>query len=89
MAEKVPWTIYRPDEKSYKSTGKLEMNFSWSINFKPSNINLVSVSEEVEKKIVEFTYLTHTISWPTNITKKAAIVQNNLSMYVSTKYFPI
>ena len=25
MAKKVPWKIYRPDEKSYKSTGKLEI----------------------------------------------------------------
>ena len=28
MAEKVPWTIYRPYEKKLKkSTGKLELNF--------------------------------------------------------------
>ena len=27
VAEKVPHTIYRPDEKSYKSTRNLEMNF--------------------------------------------------------------
>ena len=26
-AEKVPWRIYRPDEKTYKSIGELEMNF--------------------------------------------------------------
>ena len=27
VAEKVPWTIYRLDEKSLKSTSELEMNF--------------------------------------------------------------
>ena len=27
FAEKDPGTIYRPDEKSYKSTGKMEINF--------------------------------------------------------------
>ena len=27
VAEKTPWTIYRPDEKHERSTGELEMNF--------------------------------------------------------------
>ena len=27
LAKKVTWAIYRPGEKSYKSTGKLEMIF--------------------------------------------------------------
>ena len=27
VAEKVPWTIYRPDKKSKKSIGESEMNF--------------------------------------------------------------
>ena len=27
VAERLPWTIYRPDEKIYKSTRELEINF--------------------------------------------------------------
>ena len=27
VAEKVTWTIYRPDKKSEKSIGELEMNY--------------------------------------------------------------
>ena len=27
VAEKVPWANYRPDEKNYKSTRELEINF--------------------------------------------------------------
>ena len=27
VAEKVPWTIYRPDEKSKKSIAESKMNF--------------------------------------------------------------
>ena len=27
VAEKVPWTIYRPDKKSEKNIGELEMTF--------------------------------------------------------------
>ena len=27
VAEKIPWTIYRPDKKSEKSVGESELNF--------------------------------------------------------------
>ena len=37
-----------------------------------SNTNLVSISEHVRKKNVEFTDPTHTIYWQTNIAKKAS-----------------
>ena len=50
MVEKVPRTIYRPDEKSHKNTGELETNFPKSKMLKTSNINLTSVSEHFRKK---------------------------------------
>ena len=60
---KVPWTIYRPYVESYKSNGMLRWTFHKGQYFKPWNINLLSVSERVRKKIVEFTDSAHTIYW--------------------------
>ena len=39
-----------------------------------------------QKKIVEFTDLTHTFYWPAKIDKKDIL--DNLSIYVSTKHIP-
>ena len=68
-------------------------SWKWALHkgqyFKSSNINLASVSEQAGKKTVEFTASTHTIYWPTTIAKKAATFEINLSVNVSTKYFPI
>ena len=46
MAEKVTWTIYRPDKKSGKNIEEL------GTVLKPSNINIVSVSVHARKKLL-------------------------------------
>ena len=42
-----------------------------------------------QKKIAEFTDSTHIIYWPAKKIKKQQTVENNVSIYVSTKYTPI
>ena len=52
LAGKVYWTIYRPDNKSYRSSEMLETNFPFKGQYlKSSNINLASVSEHVGKTL--------------------------------------
>ena len=52
IAEKVLWTIYRPDKKSEKSIGESEMNFPERKILKPLNINSALVSVFVRKKLL-------------------------------------
>ena len=72
VAESVPWTIYRPDEKGIKVPESWKLTFYKGQYFKPSNLNLASVSEHAGKNIVEFADSTHTIYWSTNIAKQVA-----------------
>ena len=59
VAEKVPWTISRSDKQKTK---KVSENWKWTcLSFCVC-----------QKKIVKFTYSTHTIYRPTNVAKKAA-----------------
>ena len=59
VAEKVSWTICRPDKKSEKNIGVWKWTFHKAQYLKPSNINLASVIVHVDKKIVGFTDSTH------------------------------
>ena len=47
-------------------------------------MNFTLVSKHARK-----TVSTLTVYWPRNIAKKEEIVENNLSIYVSTKHLPI
>ena len=72
VAEKVPWTISRSDKQKTK---KVSENWKWTFHKgqckslrKKSCLSFCVC----QKKIVKFTYSTHTIYRPTNVAKKAA-----------------
>ena len=90
MAEKVPWTIYRPKKKVKQSVeGRVTNEFSIKNNIKALKYKSCLGFPACQKKIVELTDSTHAIYWPTNIAKKQQTVEVNISIYVSTKYLPI
>ena len=72
VAEKVPWTIYRPDKKKQTKYRKVGNELSIKDNIKALKYKSCLSFCACQKKIVEFTDSTHTIYWPTNIAKKAA-----------------
>ena len=80
VTKKVPYTIYRPDEKKQKKyRGVIKaLKYKCCLSFRTC-----------QTKIFKFADLTHTICWPTNIAKKQKIVEINLSIYVSAKHLPI
>ena len=51
VSEKVPWTIYWPDRKSWKVPENSKLTFYKGQYLKPSNINLASASEHDRKKL--------------------------------------
>ena len=79
-AEKVPWTIYRPDKKA-KQVLKSQKWPSIKDNIKALKYKSSLSFRSCQKKIVEFTDSTHAIYWPTNIAKKAANCWNK-SFYI-------
>ena len=54
-----------------------------------SNINLVSISEHVRKKMWNLLIQLIQFTDKQIYLNKRQTIENNLSMYVSTKYFPI
>ena len=81
VAEKVPWTIYRPDKKERKKYQRVRNELSIKGNIKALKYKSCLSFRACQKKIVEFTDSTHTIYWPTNIAKKAANCWNK-SFYI-------
>ena len=63
VTKKVSWAIYRPDEKSLKNTGKLELNFPQMTMVTAPKYKLCLIFRTCPKKLVEFTDSTHTIYW--------------------------
>ena len=82
MAEKVPWTVYRPDKKKKNAkTVSESQKLSIKDNIKALKYKYCLIFPACPKKIVEFTDSTHAIYWPTNIAKKAAKCWNK-SCYI-------
>ena len=77
VAEKVPWTIYRPDEKQ-KKYQSVRNELSIKGDIKALKYKSCLSFRACQKKIIEFTDSTHTIYWPTNIDKKIANCSNKL-----------
>ena len=86
VAEKVPWTIYRPDEKQ-KKYQSVRNELSIKGDIKALKYKSCLSFRACQKKIVEFTDLTHTIYWPTSIAKTAANCLNK-SFYICQYYIP-
>ena len=89
VAEKVPWTIYRPDKKKQTKYRKVGNELSIKDNIKALKYKSCLSFCACQKKIVEFTDSTNTIYWPTNIAKILATVAKSYSIYVSTKQLSI
>ena len=82
VAEKVPWTIYRPDRKSKKGIRESRNEFSIEDNIKALKYESCLSFPACQKKNVEFTDSTHAIYWPTNVAKEVANSWNK-SFYLS------
>ena len=70
VAEKVPWTIYRPLKK-LKKYCRVENKLSIKDILKALKYKSCLSFQAYQKKMVEFTDSSLTIYWPRNITKKA------------------
>ena len=81
VAEKVPWTIYRPDKKNQIKYQRIINELSIKDNIKALKYKSCLSFRTCQKKFFEFTDSTHTIYWPTNIAKKAANCWNK-SFYI-------
>ena len=89
VAEKVHWTIYRLDKKAKKVPESWKWIFHKVQCLKLSNIFLSSVSEHVRKKLCNLLAQLIQFTDQQIYLKKHQTVEKNLTMYVSTKYFPI
>ena len=89
VAEKVPWTIYRPDKKKQTKYRKVGNELSIKDNIKALKYKSCLSFCACQKKIVEFTDSTNTIYWPTNITKIVANCWKKLFYICQYKYLPI
>ena len=70
MAQKVPWTIHRPDDKAKNVLESLKWTLHKRQYFKHSNKNIAPVFGHLKKKTIEFRDSTHAIYWPAKIVLK-------------------
>ena len=95
VVERVPWTIYRPDEK----TKKAPEIWKWTLHerqyLKSSNINLASISEHVRKKLwdvltqfIQFTVQQINLK-SSRLLKKIFIYMSVLNTFQHKQYFCI
>ena len=80
MAEKVPSTIYRLDEKANKYQ-RVKNELSIKHKIKTLKYKSCLSFPACQAKIVEFTDSTHRIYWPINIPKKVGNCANK-SFYI-------
>ena len=61
MTKRVRSAMYKPDKRSWKSIGNLELNFPYMTMLKVLKYKPCISFRACQKKFVEFTDLTHTI----------------------------